>query len=498
MAKSAIRRTKEKGFAILITTASIFLILPVVGLAIDAGFLYVVRAKLSAATDAAALAAARSLAKGMTLAEQEGTAVARAQAFFDANFPDGLLMTRNRSANITVWESGYRTRTVNVEGSVDAGLFFMRSLGDNATTVRATGRASRRDVNLILVLDKSGSMSSTGSCEPMKAAAKGFVNQFANGRDRLGMVTFSTGAKIDYAPSMNFQPNLNNKIDTINCSGWTNSATALWKAYQQLQTLNEPGVLNLILFFTDGQPTALTANFPVKMLKDQRYEVNNGWNSYEWMNPSPCKDANGERYYRNASGSIYYNYPPWNPNWNPGSITGVMAGSQTSGSHGLTEGLRDITTGNLLRVNRSCKYETNSDNYLRRDFAYIPEQDAYGNSTSGYLPSIRFTWGVYDGHIRIDEPTALRAAAKNVAYNAAYNILDDQTLGPVIYAIGLGDPTNPSYAPDQDFMLRVSNDPTSPVYNENHQPGLYVFAPDNTQLQQAFYRVASEILRIAR
>ena len=56
-------KRREKGFALLVTTATMFLVNPTVGLAIDTSFLYAVKARLSAAADAAALAAARSLSR---------------------------------------------------------------------------------------------------------------------------------------------------------------------------------------------------------------------------------------------------------------------------------------------------------------------------------------------------------------------------------------------------------------------------------------------------
>jgi Flp pilus assembly protein TadG len=64
----------------------LMIILPMVGLVIDVGIMYAIRARLTSACDAAARAAARSLAVGVTLADQEAAARARAQAFFNANF----------------------------------------------------------------------------------------------------------------------------------------------------------------------------------------------------------------------------------------------------------------------------------------------------------------------------------------------------------------------------------------------------------------------------
>ena len=84
---------------------------------------------------------------GQTMAEQEDDAVARAHAFFDANFPDGFMETTNRQVNVDVNETAYRTRTVFVAASADVNAFFMRAMGVASTTVRVEGKASRRDVN---------------------------------------------------------------------------------------------------------------------------------------------------------------------------------------------------------------------------------------------------------------------------------------------------------------------------------------------------------------
>jgi hypothetical protein len=44
----------------------------------------------------------------------------------------------------------------------------------------------------------------------------------------------------------------------------------------------------------------------------------------------------------------------------------------------------------------------------------------------------------------------------------------------------------------------MTNDLDSPTYDATQQTGLYVYAPDATQLDYAFNRVASEILRLAQ
>jgi len=46
-------------------------------------------------------------------------------------------------------------------------------------------------------------------------------------------------------------------------------------------------------------------------------------------------------------------------------------------------------------------------------------------------------------------------------------------------------------------MQRVSNDPDGASYDNTQPAGLYVFAPNSSELAEAFYSVASEILRIS-
>ncbi len=58
------------------------------------------------------------------------------------------------------------------------------------------------------------------------------------------------------------------------CSGATSATKALELAYDEIKAINEPGTLNAIVFFTDGQPNALQSSstnpFPIKTEPDSR------------------------------------------------------------------------------------------------------------------------------------------------------------------------------------------------------------------------------------
>ncbi len=546
MSQVTIQKIRRKGVAVLITAGCLAGMVPVVGLAIDASLLYVVKAKLSASADAAALAAARSLNVGLTMAEQEDSARNRAQAFFAANFPEHYLNTTSSSVEIEVAETAYRTRTVTVTASAVTPLYFMRVLRFDTATVRAEGKASRRDVNIVLVLDVSASMNSGSTptpCAMMRDAARAFVSQFANGRDRLALITFSTSYRLAFRPSMDFKtssPTLDSILSGVTCSGNTGSAQAITKAYEILSTgindpditvpgIDEPGALNLIVFFTDGRPNGIVASFPVKTADDWRHgryrQADGTWTgstSTQYAHlPSSCRDAEGDSYDRNAGqSSATYFAPNWNPNWNPANKTGIIAQWSGFADHGTTAGLFQYSSGAassaLIADRNGCGF--NTADRVRSDVAYIPNQDIYGNRTDCcYYSSVEthitgraityadpiqlFTSGPYRGHIRPDHPFDLGKASSNATDNAALRAISNTRLSPVIYSIGLGD-TNPANRDGLDPVLlkRAANvqDPDNTRYNPDYLSGLYVYAPNSAALSAAFAQVASEILRLAR
>lgn len=528
------KNRKEKGIAILMTAGIMMALVPVAGLAIDGGIAYVLKSRLVSATDAAALAAARSLSVGLTLAEQETEAKARALDFFNANFKANSFGAKNLTVDATVAETAAKTRSVTVTAGFDAPQYFMRVLGFNAIHIASRGRASRRDVNLIMVLDRSGSMGSetdpNSACSKMKEAAKYFVGLFAEGRDRLGMVTYSSSYFPAYAATLNFKsgsPTLTTRIGQITCTGWTSIGSAISKGYQDLKAINEPGALNVILLFTDGNANTVAADYPVKTLSDTRYGGYNGFRAYSTttktfsgstsctsnsstcsMEPSPCKDAEGDQWDRNnGQTQRMYNAPTWNPNWNPAPIRGNIAGDDWN-TYGATQGIyrhvgTSLTAGSeVLTSPAGCVFTTSSFlsnnsntssqriSLIRRDIAYMPDKDIFDNNTSGYQPIATYPSGSYAGKKRIDRPRDVTAAAFNVADNLAKTAREDPDFGVIFYTIGLGDV-------DHEFLRRIANDPLSPIYDKNYRDGLYIYAPDTSKLKDAFARIAGEILRIS-
>src|SRR5580765_5297127 len=97
MSASVVNNPRRSGIAIILTTLSMFVIVPIVGLGIDVSTLYIIRAKLYEAADAAALAGTRALSQGADSATQKTNAQSVATRYFNANFPDGFWGTTSIS-----------------------------------------------------------------------------------------------------------------------------------------------------------------------------------------------------------------------------------------------------------------------------------------------------------------------------------------------------------------------------------------------------------------
>lgn len=483
---------REKGIAVAMTAAMLTFVIPAAGLAVDASMLYGIRARLSMAADAAAVAAARSLSNGETLAAQEASAIDTAQRFFNANFPDGYLYSKNRTIGVAVAETALRTRTVTVEVSADAPSYFLRYLGRDMTKLRALGRASRRDVNLTLVLDRSGSLTSAGACGAMKAAASSFVRKFANFRDRVALVTYGGDSRVDFpiqitpGDFLTGAGKIPDLISRINCVGATNTAQAIWQGYEQLKLVNEPGALNALIVFTDGQPNTLTFDF------SSANALRTPARGYTGPKPTSASASQITATSQTACSSY----------------TGKVGWVHPHGSSGRSIGLYNhiatampAPSSPLISSRSGCVFAmSGGTSFFYGDAAFMPEYDIWGNAVrdDSYKPLQFYTSGPDAGRIRINHAATIENAGINATNHAALRIRNNETasseLNTVIYAIGLG---GVGAAEDQ-LLNRIANTKASPIYDSSKAEGLYVYAPSATQLNEAFARIASEILRIAR
>ena len=193
-------------FALVLTVLVLF-----TGLAIDAGILYVTKAKLSTSVDAACLTGMKTLSQGQT------TATTLATEIFDANYgPNPPTPT------ITFPLDAYGDQQVKVVASVNVRTLFIRILPQFAIVpVGDTAVSTRAKLIMSVVLDRSGSMGPDGGETALKSAVPTFVGDFDQTKNEVAMISFSSNATVDAAINYNFITPIKNAVAAMNAAGGT-------------------------------------------------------------------------------------------------------------------------------------------------------------------------------------------------------------------------------------------------------------------------------------
>ncbi len=492
------RRNQQGATAILFTMLSSLLLIPVAGLAIDGAVLYLMKAKLSAAVDATALATARSLSVSTSYAP----AIATGKSYFAANLPDGTfgahVVGGEPLISVPDTPPSTYTLTANVQASIQVPLYFMRVLGFQTATLSDSGAASRRVSNIFLVLDRSGSLSRSGSCGPLRSSSQDFVNQFVDGRDTLALITFQSTANQDYPTdgtpaSTTFKtgsPTLTSVLSRLKCDGGTTTVAALKLAYEAIKQLNQPLANNVIVLFTDGRANGFVGEFPIKDKPDNRYDwwLGNPGNLVD-MPATTCTSPS-------LTGVVFSVEGYYDPNGVLGYTAGVFENKKEPldwvSPSGLPEKLVDASTNCSVADTPQGHGWPWSSLALRTDIASLPVTgtDIWQNPLTGYWPlgNPYPPGSPYAGRPRIDTWQSVTNASLNAADHMADTI---RSHGITIYTIGLGNLI------DVNFCERVANDPRAPGYNSNQQTGLFIYCT-TAGLSSAFQQVASQILRLSK
>lgn len=176
----------ERGGILLFVSLGMLTALVAAGLALDVGRGYLVKAHLSRAADAAALAAARSLRGGEDAARNRAMAVAGANGVWSD--------TEQSSITVSFGKNQFGEATVGVVASRETPTLLMRLIGKTSMDVRSRAVAAVPPVDMVLVLDQSGSLGDAHAWDDLQDAAKQFVRQFDEEIDRVGLVSFNFGS----------------------------------------------------------------------------------------------------------------------------------------------------------------------------------------------------------------------------------------------------------------------------------------------------------------
>jgi Flp pilus assembly protein TadG len=427
--------TNQRGVIMVIFALSLAVLLGFVALGIEAGRWYLMRAELSKAVDAAALAGAANIATpNIDLA-------ALAVDFGNANFSPGHVGTPTTGTGAISFSATYDSNTFSVTGNASAVGLLSQLFGVESVAGTASGSAQKNHVQIMMVLDRSGSMS--GAMNDLKTAAGmpgGFVGFFQDTQadDQMGLVTFATGVTVNVTLRNNFVTPIQTVISAMSSSGHTNTEDAISQAGNALP--DQTGMANasrkqqFLILFTDGHPTAFRSIFAM-----------NG-NSYDAV-VSSASNCNSTSESINAT--MGYN------NSEATYSTSTLAPTPTG--DGKTTGATVCATGG----------GKNKKGYVTTKWGSFPAYPVPGMGAVSYpaycsIPTSALSGS--DGYLCI---TARQMGIDNAAALKARGVM--------IYTIGLGDV-------DADFLNAVAS-------GSNY----VAITPNSSELQAIFNRIAKNI-----
>jgi len=488
------RRLGEKGVATVLVGMLLVLFMTCIGLAVDLGRIYIVRAALSAAVDGASLAAARQISQGT------GAATTAATKVFNANFPSGFLGTTAVNLNINVGVASDGSDLITLTANATLPTLFMQLGGVSNLDFGSRGQATRRLIDMAFVIDRSGSL---GSQFPaVKTASANFVDLFDATNDRIALLSFSTNVRVLTAistPARGFNKGtVKSNIAGIPLGGTTATAEGLYQAWDQLRlvpTNNQSG-LRVVVLFTDGVPNTWSGVFP----KVATNCTAGGGNT-------PC-----------APSGAWMAFPP--------GVRGMLTTSDYPAPAGQNNpevvGLRDpynISENVWIAPTNAGgggRYTSGTNVIKTTVNPGIPELPALSTSTPLYgSAGIVTTFLLYDATLPHQHPMIGGPPVPNHvqnANNAARNLMESvanairsDTSGKArihIFTLGLGPDLNLGTGSDLEtgssMLRRIANDPSSADYNANQPDGGYFFAGSTSELQAAFEAIRDRIIRISQ
>lgn len=256
---------RQRGAVAIMVALSMLVLLAVTGLVVDAGMAYLVKARLNAAVDSAALAAARAVTSGNNQTEQTASAQAAARQFFAANMPASYLMSKPALLGTTVtFNAG--TVTIDVKAQAPMAVSLMQALDTTSLMPTAAAQTVRKDLDMAFVVDTSGSLQP--SAATVRTSAKSFLNKFNVTQDRVALLHFASGVEVDQpiaTSGRGFKRDaMLSSISGYAFSGGTSSFEGMRRARDELNaipTLSRSS-LRVIVFFSDGAPTSFGVNLP--------------------------------------------------------------------------------------------------------------------------------------------------------------------------------------------------------------------------------------------
>lgn len=437
---------RQNGAVSLVVVFSLVALLGILGLAIDAGLGYMIRTRLDAAVDGAAIAAGETVTRGSNQSQQIANATQAANAFFAANYPTGFLgSTASLSNPSIVFNNG--TVTIDIAATAKVVPTFMQLFGFNILNVSSSAETVRKDLDMAFVVDTTGSLNSSGVPAAVRSSAINFLSNFDVTNDRVALMHFAYGTIADQPFNGNARgfdrTTMTKDINAYSFSGSTNSVEAMWNARNQLNTvITQPSSLRVIVFFSDGAPNSFSSLFPA-------------------VNAACGKNA--------------------------GTVTSPDTGTWSKPASGLY-------TINAQQTQMSGCYDSNVNNVITA----MPRWYNAHNVNEQILP----VWPVTSPRaVPNGTPTNanVNRAARNLLEGMAEQARKD---GTYVFTLGYGpyltSATGPDGEPGANVLKCMANTPDSNCYKASEPVGVYCYAATTADLKPCFSQIASQILRITK
>jgi Flp pilus assembly protein TadG len=488
MTRHRLTISNERGFALIYIAVTMVALLLFTGLAIDSGRAYVVKAQLTKAVDGAALGAARMLNSGNP--KDEATKI------FKQNFAAGYMATDTTTdptsaANFFDLQTNTATgvNVVTVTASVTMPTTFMKLANLNQVVVSSSGQATRRMVDLSLVLDVSSSIASKWPA--VRDAARTFVSSFDANGDRIALVTYGNGAKVidQMRASRGFaKATVVNDIPQTLPGGSTAMVEGLYRGWDELRSVprGTQSGLRVLVLFTDGASNSVpgfydsatvakgirTFDFP-KNLPDPDGQT--------WDNPQINGLYDTDTGVQTVLPSVTVDVTNWASAASKTTMAGVAqylpVGTVSAHTHHRSSG---IPTSFPLQTSALTVNGT--------------RQDLMRPLRNKNLANNRYPAEVWN----------INNAARNLLEIIANGVRSDDGDYPIrIYTIGMGDLVqyNLGTMPEkpEDILKRIANDLRSTQdRNPAQLEGKYYFAKTEADVSPAFQALQNQIIRLTK
>ena len=470
------------------------------GAGIDYTRALVVKQRLSHALDAAALAVGSSLDRPVNELEQ------LAQDYFDANYPAaeiGVPGTLNVSVNDDV---------VNMSASADVKTTFIGLIGKKNVDVDASTQVVRKisGLELVMVLDNTGSMSWDGKIGALKTAANDLVDILFGDETtpqylKVGLVPFSAAVNVgtEYKNSGWIDTNAQSSVHDDNFK-WTSSLKTRFDVFDKITNKDWNGCVEARPMPYDIQDTPPDGTIgdtlwvpyfaPDEPDYPDFYNYNNSYLYDESTSSDPQKRQRKLKKYKNAT--ISGSGPHYNCNTRPilpltnkksdivDAINAMNATGNTNIPFGMAWGWRVISPGEPFT--QGVPY-TDKD-YNKAVILLTDGQNVIGSQSNHNNSSYGAYGYVKDGRLGTTNANAAQAMLDERTKDVCQNIKDavaEEDKKILIYTITfqLND------GPTKDMMRDCASDPEK-----------YFDSVSNEELKKHFNAIASELsdLRLSK